>query len=57
MIRRKEGYVTQHGTFSRITILYQVVFYTVSEQSYIAKIELDVDYWGEFSCNLDLYVK
>ncbi len=55
--KEKEGYVTQHGTFSRITILYQVVFYTVSEQSYIAKIELDVDYWGEFSCNLDLYVK
>ncbi len=55
--KEQEGYVTQHGTFSRITIYYQVVYYTVSETPYIAKIELDVDYWGEFSCNLDLYLK
>lgn len=55
--KEQDGYVTQHGTFSRITIFYQVVFYTVSEESYIAKIELDVDYWGEFSCNLDLYLE
>lgn len=55
--KEQDGYVTQHGTFSRITIFYQVVYYTVSEYPYIAKIELDVDYWGEFSCNLDLYEK
>lgn len=53
----REGYITHHGTFSRVTILYEVIFYTVSEDTYIAKIVLDVDYWGEFSCNLDLYEK
>lgn len=52
--KEREGYVTQHGTFSRVTIFYQVVFYTVSEESYIAKIVLDMDYWGELSCNLSL---
>lgn len=52
--KEKEGYITHHGTFSRVTILYQVVFYTESESTYIAKIVLDVDYWGEFSCDLSL---
>ncbi len=50
----REGYVTQHGTFSRVTILYQVVFYTVSEDTYIAKIVIDIDYWGEITGDLSL---